>query len=603
MLILALLSLLPVLTGLRFSKKLKAVSPREFRFPDIPQFELSGVLRTPVEKATTFFGSLGFDGSWLQPPKPPKKIFEGVMEFGRGSIAGLPLFNRGNATDVYDTQVGDSVVNAEALLKWWEKKSIGRKGLLVWLMPALLSQLALLQTIIPFITDRLLQYVQPELVIVTTMLSRQVTLNVLKVAFSASIWTGLWYMLQDTYVAGSRWSPVGKPAGDSYALVTGASSGLGRDIAALLYADGYNVVMVGTSKSELDEAQEAVEDFVRRREKTLHEKMGGKWGWDDGDVNSRKQKYKKKDKYRNKLGSGSANDNEQNYQVYRETVVLPCDLYDQNAATRLARQLRGMGIDKRLDILVNAHEPSTNNRDVSDLEMIHASTVTITGMCKQLAPAMSMRASNGHGARILIMGSSAGLAPSPDAAVYAASKSFLNSYAKSLRRQLLPSGVLVTLAMPGPVFPSKTKPLLSKSTNSVATYRAMRQGRDMIVPGILNKGYVSVVTKLVPPAALGAVARHLWRMVAEQTKMKGGSVDHETGYDSHGGVDDSIRNGPFGSMDGEEEWNYDLEEDMPFPPLHNDIDLDGHFPWLTRPDEKEEFFGWGDDIGQDRIVT
>ena len=99
--------------------------------------------------------------------------------------------------------------------------------------------------------------------------------------------------------------------------------------------------------------------------------------------------------------------------------------------------------------------------------------------------------------RVLMVSSIAGVAPGPGSAVYSASKAFLNSFSLSLRRELLPHGVLVTLAMPGPVASGFSAvanaenalifnfPGLCMTTDKTAAiiYSAMKQGRDSIVPG------------------------------------------------------------------------------------------------------------------------
>ena len=55
-----------------------------------------------------------------------------------------------------------------------------------------------------------------------------------------------------------------------------------------------------------------------------------------------------------------------------------------------------------------------------------------------------------HGA-ILNIGSGAGYAAMPNAAVYTASKHFVKAFTESLRAQLADTGVIVSEAAPGPV--------------------------------------------------------------------------------------------------------------------------------------------------------
>jgi short-subunit dehydrogenase len=81
-----------------------------------------------------------------------------------------------------------------------------------------------------------------------------------------------------------------------------------------------------------------------------------------------------------------------------------------------------------------------------DLRLIALNVAAPVNLAKQLLPDMVSR---GQG-RVLVTASVAGVMPGPWYATYAASKSFLLSWAEAIRYELRDSGVTVTALMPGP---------------------------------------------------------------------------------------------------------------------------------------------------------
>jgi short-subunit dehydrogenase len=82
----------------------------------------------------------------------------------------------------------------------------------------------------------------------------------------------------------------------------------------------------------------------------------------------------------------------------------------------------------------------------ADLAVVDLNVRAVVHLSKLLLPAMVAR---GEG-RLLFTGSVAGLAPGPYHATYAASKAFVNLFAEALRHELKGTGVTVTALMPGP---------------------------------------------------------------------------------------------------------------------------------------------------------
>jgi hypothetical protein len=105
-------------------------------------------------------------------------------------------------------------------LGWWERVTENRTGLLILLVPSLISQLLLLQTVVPFCFDRLIQYMQPFYLTWTLLLSSSRGVNVLRASLLGCSLISMIIMIADTYRVGSYWSPA-LAREDSYAVVTG----------------------------------------------------------------------------------------------------------------------------------------------------------------------------------------------------------------------------------------------------------------------------------------------------------------------------------------------------------------------------------------------
>lgn len=90
--------------------------------------------------------------------------------------------------------------------------------------------------------------------------------------------------------------------------------------------------------------------------------------------------------------------------------------------------------------------PFVENDLDAELTLIQLNAVSVVHLAKRLLPAMVQR---GEG-RLLVTSSIASTMPGPYAAVYNASKSFVQSFSEAVRSELKDSGVTVTSLMPGP---------------------------------------------------------------------------------------------------------------------------------------------------------
>lgn len=81
-----------------------------------------------------------------------------------------------------------------------------------------------------------------------------------------------------------------------------------------------------------------------------------------------------------------------------------------------------------------------------DLRVIGLDVVSVVHLSKRLLPAMVARGAG----RVLVTSSVASLMPGPYYATYAASKAFVQSFAEAVRHELADTGVTVTTLLPGP---------------------------------------------------------------------------------------------------------------------------------------------------------
>jgi short-subunit dehydrogenase len=122
------------------------------------------------------------------------------------------------------------------------------------------------------------------------------------------------------------------------------------------------------------------------------------------------------------------------------------------------------------------------------------------------------------GGRLLFVASIAGQAPGPHHATYAASKAFIHSFAEAVRYELADTGVTVTSLLPGPTdtaFFDRAEMQETKvaqgpkdSPMDVARdgYEALMAGKDQVVAGSRMNTVASVVSSVVPDKVATAVA-------------------------------------------------------------------------------------------------
>lgn len=148
-----------------------------------------------------------------------------------------------------------------------------------------------------------------------------------------------------------------------------------------------------------------------------------------------------------------------------------------------------------------------------DLRLIALNVTSSVHLTKRLLPAMVARGSG----RVLITASVASTMPGPFYATYAASKAFLLSFAEAIRYEVKDAGVTVTALMPGPTetnFFARAKmgdtPVDSAEKDDAADvardgYEALMAGADHVVGGSRKNKAQTALGKLLPESVKSAV--------------------------------------------------------------------------------------------------
>ena len=198
-------------------------------------------------------------------------------------------------------------------------------------------------------------------------------------------------------------------------------------------------------------------------------------------------------------------------------IVIACDLEQPDACDRIAAALAAAGVE--VDFVVNnaGFGLSGNAVDLDRVEQLGIVAVNIRAMTD-----LSLRFSDSlirHRGGILNVASIAGFLPGPGMAVYYASKAYVLSFSEALRQELAPRGVRVTALCPGPVpsefqaragfEPGFDSAILNVAASDVARlgYRGLMANKRVVLPGFGIK-LVPLLLRLAPRGFVAAaVAR------------------------------------------------------------------------------------------------
>jgi short-subunit dehydrogenase len=253
-----------------------------------------------------------------------------------------------------------------------------------------------------------------------------------------------------------------------YALVTGATSGIGREIAKLLAKDGYNLIIVGRNQDELNNTSNEL-----------------------------------------KVDSG----------INIHTTVK--DLFKNEEVFALCDEVSSLGV--QVDVLVNdagqgVYGLFKDNDIKRELDIINLNVDAMVILTKHFVNEMTARRQG----RILNLGSIAGKMPGPWQAVYHATKAFVLSFTAAVREEVKDTGVTLTALLPGVTdtdFFNKAgmnesrmvEDESSKADPAVVAkdgYEAMMAGEARVISGFKNVAMVEM-SNMMPDST---VAHNMYEM-------------------------------------------------------------------------------------------
>lgn len=255
---------------------------------------------------------------------------------------------------------------------------------------------------------------------------------------------------------------------NSVVLITGASTGIGYDLAERFAREGFKrLVLVSRSKEKLSAAAE---------------------------------------KFKRDFGA--------------EPFVISKDLSRAGSAALLFAELQSRDIQP--DILVNnagfgMHGFFAEGEPERQLEMMQLNMISLTELTRLCLPAMLKK----RAGKILNVASTAAFQPGPLMAVYYASKAYVLSFSEALANELKGTGVSATALCPGPTksefwtsaqMPGEIKAfeigMMDSRPVAELGYRALMKGKTLVIAGCLNK-FLQFGVRFMPRKAVTAIVRFI----------------------------------------------------------------------------------------------
>lgn len=239
------------------------------------------------------------------------------------------------------------------------------------------------------------------------------------------------------------------------ALITGASSGIGLELARLFARDGYHLILVARSEGKLQEIARELQE----RHVTV-------------------------------------------------VTVLPKDLANPAAPQEIFETLQNQSI--HVDTLVNNAGFATYGLFAKttlqdELNLLQVNITALTHLTKLFLPPMLQKRSG----KILNVASIAAFQPGPLMAIYYASKAYVLSFSEALFNECEGTGVTVTALCPGPTQSGFQKRaamtesklvqgiLMDSATVAAQGYAALQKGKRRVVTGRYNQLW-TMAAKLLP---------------------------------------------------------------------------------------------------------
>jgi uncharacterized protein len=258
------------------------------------------------------------------------------------------------------------------------------------------------------------------------------------------------------------------PSSRPLCLITGASSGIGADLADLAAADGFDLVLVARRLTALAAVAQRCE---KKHDAKVH--------------------------------------------------IIQSDLSDSTAPRVLAAELRARKLD--IHTLINNAGVGASGSVASltleaQMNIIAINITALTELTRRLLPGILER---GSGA-IMNVASTAAFLPGPGMAVYYASKAYVLSFTEALGEELRGTGIQVCAFCPGPTATefaavsgmSETKLFKQKSTVMASAqvakigWNGMLAGDRVVIPGLMNN-LLNQSLRLAPRAVIARISASL----------------------------------------------------------------------------------------------
>jgi short-subunit dehydrogenase len=251
-----------------------------------------------------------------------------------------------------------------------------------------------------------------------------------------------------------------------WAIITGASSGIGKALALEFASGGFNVVLTGRNEQALAQVAADCSDKFRVA-----------------------------------------------------TEVLPAELSRSDSTDRLIATITAQ--QRNYEVLVNNAGFGVNgtfsDADIqTEIDLLNVQLTAALKLTKAILPGMISRRSG----RILNVGSVYCYAPVPFQSVYSACKAFLLSFSAAIRNELSGSGVSVTVFCPGITQTefraragiaekNKNSGMTAEAAARIAFQQTMR-GKAVVIPGVANRVFV-LFAKILPNTSLTNIIRYINR--------------------------------------------------------------------------------------------
>jgi short-subunit dehydrogenase len=242
---------------------------------------------------------------------------------------------------------------------------------------------------------------------------------------------------------------------NNYALITGASTGIGYALAKVAAKNNFNLIIVARNKAKLEEVKAEIEEEFKVKVEVI--------AADLADPKSPKHIF----------------DEVQRLDLKIQVLV-------NNA---------GFGSNGRFDLL-----PWENERD-----QLQVNVSSLMEMCHLFTPKL-IEIGNG---KILNVASIAGFIPGPYMATYYSTKAFVKSFSIALKEELKETGVSVSVLCPGATksdfferakfaveMSKKENAMMSAESVAEIGWSGLFKGKTVIISGLSNLIIISIVKHL-----------------------------------------------------------------------------------------------------------